>query len=53
MFRDTWTKPKEYRVDSGGGDAWGGGSGEEKMETTVLEQFFKKEVKVSLEPAAS
>ena len=42
---DTWTKPKEGRIEGGGRDGWGGvgGSGKGKMETTVLKpKFFKK-----------
>ena len=32
-IKDTWTKPKGGRIEGGAG-----GSGGEKMETTVLEQ---------------
>ena len=32
----TWTKPKEGRM-GGGEDGWGGGVGEGKMKTSVLE----------------
>ena len=38
-IKDTWTKPKEGRIEGG---RWGrvgpGGSGRGKMQTTVLEQ---------------
>ena len=36
---DTWTKPRG-RVEARqvGGIGWGGGSGGEKMQTTVIEQ---------------
>ena len=37
-IKDTWTKPKGVGLRVGGGDGWGGGNGEGKMETTVLEQ---------------
>ena len=38
-IKDTWTKPKGGRIE-GGRCGWlgSGGNGEEKMETTVLEQ---------------
>ena len=37
--KDTWTKPRR-RVEAreGGRFGWGGGSGEAKMQTTVIEQ---------------
>ena len=41
-MKDTWTKPKGVGSRVGSGDGWGGGHGEVKMETTVLEQQFKK-----------
>ena len=37
-IKDTWTKLKWVGSRVGGGDRWYGGSGEGKMETTVLEQ---------------
>ena len=41
-IKDTWTKPKRGRIK---GRKWGwlglGGSGREKMETTVLEKQLK------------
>ena len=37
-MKDTWTKPKEVGSRVGGGDAWGRGHGEVKMETNALEQ---------------
>lgn len=35
---DTRSKSKGGRMEVGGGDCWGGGTGGDKEETTVLEQ---------------
>ena len=41
-IKDTWTKPKAVKIEGGrwGWVGWRGSGG--KMETTVLEQQFKK-----------
>ena len=42
-IKDTWTKPKGDGLRVGGGDGWGRGSRGGKMETTVLDQQYKKD----------
>ena len=40
--KDPWTKPKMVDLRMGGSNGWSGGHGVVKMETTVLEQQYKK-----------